>query len=110
MVRFSDPKEFLEELAKDRDHVERRIVRLTNLYRPSQRVPSVQHLSVVATARVGREVVRLEVYCGDFWYLDKEKDQKVLDKAKALHTTIEEGCARLGLEVRAGVLEDGKEG
>jgi len=83
-------------------------VRLTNFYRPSQRVPSIQHLSVVATARVGRDIIRLEVYCGDLWHLDR--DQPVLDRAKALHTTIEEGCARLGLEVRAGVIEDGKEG
>lgn len=104
MVRFNDANEFLKELAKDRDHVERRIVRLTNLYRPSQRVPSIQHLSVVATTRVGRELVRLETYCGDLWNLGR--DQSVLDKAKVLHQTIEDGCASLGLEVRSGVLDD----
>lgn len=108
MVRFNQVEEFLEELAKDKDHIERGIVRLTNLYRPSRQVPSIQHLSVVATMRVGRDIIRLEVYCGDLWHLDR--DQPVLDRAKALHTTLEEGCARLGLEVRAGVLEEGKEG
>jgi hypothetical protein len=116
MVRFSDPREFLEELAKDREHIERRIVRLTNFYRPSQRVPSIQHLSVVATARVGRDIIRLEVYCGDLWHLDLSactaqagRDQPVLDRAKAIHTTIEEGCARLGLEVRAGMIAESRE-
>lgn len=108
MVRFSDVKEFLDELGKEKDHIECRIVRLTNLYRPSPRVPSVQHLSVTATTRVGRGVVRLDVYCGDLWHLDRH--QPVLDKAQALDKSVEEGSARLGLEVRAGVLEDGKEG
>lgn len=104
MVRFNEAKEFLAELAKDRDHVERRIVRLTNLYRPSPRVPSIQHLSVVVTTRVGRELVRLEAYCGDLWNLGR--DQSALDKAKAIHQIIEDGCASLGLEVRAGVLDE----
>jgi hypothetical protein len=105
MVRFNDVDEFLENLDKDRQHVERRVVRVTNLYRASKLTPSIQHLSVVATARVAGEIVRLEVYCGDLWHLGR--DDAIIAKATTIQRTLADECARLDLDVRAGVIADG---
>lgn len=49
--------------------------------------------------------MRLDRYCGDLWRIE-EQDRPILEKAEKVCREIEEGCARLGLEVRAGVLEE----
>jgi len=103
-VLFNSPEEFLEELSKDKDEVYRKIVRITYLSRPSKASPNISHLSVVATARVAGEIYRLERYCGDIWRIE-EQDKPVRDKAVAALTQLEEGCTKLGLEVRAGTYE-----
>jgi antirestriction protein ArdC len=46
LVKFNDPTEFLTELEWDRDHVDRQIVRVTNLYRTSTVSPAIRHLSL----------------------------------------------------------------
>jgi hypothetical protein len=104
MVQFNDVHEFLENLDKDRDLVERRIVRVTNLYRQSKLTASIQHLSVLATARISGEIVRLEVYCGDLWNLGS--DQATLEKASGVQRTVTDECARLNLDVRVGLITD----
>ena len=104
MVQFNDVHEFLDNLDRDHDLVERRIMRVTNLYRQSKLTASIQHLSVVATARVSGEIVRLEVYCGDLWNLGS--DQAALEKASEVQRTLTEECARLDLDVRAGLITD----
>lgn len=104
MVRFNDNGEFIENLTKDRESVDRRIVRVTTLYRQSTFAASIRHLTVVATTRISGELVRLEVYCGDLWGLGKDKP--ILDKAEALQHILTNRCAELGLEVRSGLLID----
>lgn len=104
MVQFNDIDEFIENLAKDREFVDRRIVRVTNLYRQSTLTPSIRHLTAIATTRISGELVRLEVYCGDLWGLGK--DQPILDKAEALQRILINRCAELGIEVRSGLLTD----
>jgi len=106
-VKFNDVEEFLGEMAKDRDCVDRHLVRVTNLFRSSTVSPIIRHLSVVATARVGSDIVRLESYCGDIWQM-APRDTRVVEKAEQLQRMLAEGCARLGLEVRAGLLEEGE--
>ena len=66
-VKFSAPDDFLEELAKDKEKVDRGIVRLVYSFTPTNISPNIQHLSVVATALVAGQVYRLETYCGDLW-------------------------------------------
>lgn len=94
MVQFNDIGEFIGNLAKDRESVNGRIVRVTNLYRQSALAPSIRHLSVIATTRISGELVRLEVYCGDLWGLGK--DQPILDKAEALQRILTNRCAEPG--------------
>lgn len=104
-VKFSYLDDFLDELEKDKDKVDRGIVRLVYSFTPTKISPNIQHLSVVATARVAGQVYHLEVYCGDLWRIEGQ-DQAVRDKGKKVKKEIEEGCARLGLEVRGGSIEE----
>lgn len=103
MVKFNDPDEFLEELDSDMGKVERNIIRLTHLLRPSKLSPNINHLQVIATVKVMGEVLRLECYCGDTWGMEGQ-DKTVLDKADAILKKIKEYCAGR-LDVRSGVFE-----
>jgi hypothetical protein len=108
-VKFNYPGEFLAELKQDCQQVDRGIVRVTTLYRGSTGSPGMRHLSVVATARVGRDLVRLDCYCGDLWQIgdqDSPHDQQVMERIQRLSSTLQDGCSQLGLEVRAGLLEE----
>ena len=108
-VKFNDADEFLEELGKNLGKVEQNIVRLTFSFTPSKLTPNIRHLQVLATAQVGRDILRLEHYCGQVWEIGTQ-DTPVQEEAGRVHKQLEEGCERLGLEVRAGVLEEDKEG
>jgi hypothetical protein len=104
-VKFTDAAEFVEELRKDLDLVERGIVRLTIRARPAREVdlPDLRHVSVVATALVEGRFVRLDRSCGETWGLDQDK--QVLELAEEVQRLIEEFCQETGLKVRGGVYE-----
>ena len=102
-VKFSDPEDFLEELQKDREKVDRHIVRLVYQVTPTKISPNIQHLSVLATALVADQVYRLEPYCGDLWRIERQ-DQPVYDKGRQVKEQIVVACAHLGLEVRGGAI------
>lgn len=104
-VKFSYADDFLDELEKDKDKVDRGIVRLVYSSTPSKLSPNITHLSVVATALVEGQVYRLECYCGDLWRIEGQ-DEVVHQKGKEVKKAIEDGCARLGLEVRGGSIEE----
>ena len=106
-TRFTSPEEFIEELERDKDMIDRSIVRLTNLFTLTKVSPNIQHQSVVATYKLlGRpnDIVRMEHFVGQLWGL--ERDKPVMDRAKEIQAAIEEACKRLDLEVRAGVCEE----
>jgi len=106
IVKFNDPKEFLEEMEKDRDEIDRRIVRLTTLRTPSKQVHSIYLYTVVATYRRGDEIVRLEKFCGDYWHdINTKGNEKTEQNIKATYEILEEGIRKLGLEVRGGTYE-----
>jgi hypothetical protein len=103
-VRFYAVDEFLDELERDAAEAERGIVRLTNIYASSATLP-FRHLSVVATYAVRGVVVRLERYVGDL-VGTRTHDDPVVDRATGIQRTIEAKVRDLGLEIRAGTLED----
>ena len=105
VVNFSHPEDFLEELEKDKDKVDRGIVRLVYSFTPSKLSPNIQHLSVVATALVAGQVYRLEHYCGDLWHIESQ-DNPIHEKGKRIKRLIEERCAALGLEVQGGAIAE----
>lgn len=107
-VRFTDAKEFIEELERDRGMIERGIVRLTNHYMPSSLSPNIWHLSVIASCKVGQDLVRFQRYCGDAWGKNSEdQNRPTRDKADEVQKEIEKACQELGLEVRPGIYEEG---
>jgi hypothetical protein len=106
MVVFNALEEFLRELERDQKIIERKIVRLTNLYQQSTMTPAIRSLLVVASSKVRGEVVQLKYSAGDLWTL--EQDKKTLEKANRLQPHIEEVCKDYGLEVRGGMHTEGE--
>jgi hypothetical protein len=103
LVQFNTVEEFLAELAADLDTLDRHLVRVTNLYQQSTQMPVIQYVSVVATARVATDIIRLDVYCGELWNVDTQHNAPVLKKVEAVQHHLRASCTQLGIEVRAGV-------
>jgi len=114
LVRFNQVEEFCDELRREQGNIERRIVRLTNLYTPSKLSVNIQIVQVVATFLVcafpaalppaQSQIVRLERYCGDIWE-PHGTDKRALEKAEEVSKRIEAVCQELGLQVRPGMIE-----
>ena len=100
-VEFANPSEFLSELRKDKRHVDRRIVGVAECRRAIAMSP-VLLVSVVATARVGADIYRVECICGI-----ECNDRRVLAKMYEQIKNLRNSCASLGLDVRSGTLEEG---
>jgi len=111
-IQFTDTTEFLEELTKDHDLVDRHIVRLTRSYHRTGPNGLFLALEVIATAKVGEDVVVLTRLCGQFMQnpnfpKDTHPGQdNALSTADIVMEALEKGCADLGLETRAGVFHE----
>jgi len=102
-VKFNNPDEFIEEMEKDGQRISRNIVRLTTMRRISEKISALHFVSVIATYRVGDEIIELDAYCGNEW--TNKADDKVWNKVKEIYDKIQKACERLNLEVRAGFYE-----
>lgn len=107
-VKMPDAKSFMEELEKDHELVERKIVRLVYRYSATSR-GVVYRLAVVASCRIAGQTVRFEESVGELWGLGlgenhgfKAADDEVMERAEKLSERIRTGCKDLGLEVRDG--------
>lgn len=103
IVQFNNVEEFLTELNTDLAQLDRKLVRVTNLYQQSRQTPIIQYVSVVATARVAADILRLDVYCGEVWNVDTQHNAPVLKKVEAVQQHLRASCVQLGIEVRAGL-------
>ena len=103
-VDFDNAAEFLAELEKDRQYVDRGIVRISQ-WRPPVGTGLIQCLSVTATARVGPDIYRYHVFCGALCGIP-ESDQRALDQQTEVLSGLKVGCTNLGLDVRAGELKE----
>jgi hypothetical protein len=102
VARFTDPREFVQDLARDVDLVERRIVRLSKVARPAMQGTATR-VSVNAGAIVADRPVILETLIGDLW--GSPEDAKVQAAATAAIDELEQALQAIGLHVRAGMLE-----
>jgi hypothetical protein len=100
-VNFHDPDEFLDELRKDQDRIDRKLLRVTVRRRYA---PPFVHVAVVATAVVGNSVVTLEHRVGEVFAGD-EAGSSIPGKIQAGLDRLTAEAEKLGLEVRAGVFE-----
>ncbi len=103
-VEFDNAAEFLAELEKDRQYVDRCIVRISQC-QPHVSAGFIQCLSVTATARVGLDIYRLHLFCGAICGIP-ESDQRALDQQSEVFSGLKLGCTNLSLDVRAGELKE----
>jgi hypothetical protein len=103
IVQFNNIEEFLAELTSDLAHLDRRLVRVTNLYQQRTHTPIIAYVSVVATARVAADILRLDVFCGEVWSADTPHNAPVWKKVEAVQHHLRASCVQLGLAVRAGL-------
>lgn len=102
-VKFNITEEFIEEMKKDRDEIERAIIRLTTLKSYSEKTPGLYLISVISTYRRGDEIIELKKFCGDVF--GKEDAAEVWERVQQVYTEIEKAAKELGLEIRPGVYE-----
>jgi len=102
-VIFNEPKEFIEELRKEKDRVHRRIVRVTIRLKKAETAlgAAAFQIAVVATCRAGDELIVLEKPCGSCFILNDEVRKRANEVIEQLKKEIEE----VGLEVRGGMYE-----
>ncbi len=100
-VSFHDAEEFLDELRKDHDRIDRKLLRVTVRRRYA---PPFVHVAVVATAVVGNSVVTLEHRVGEVFAGD-EAGSPIPGRIQATLDRLAAEAEKLGLEVRAGVFE-----
>lgn len=104
-VLFNSVDEFIEEMIKDADKIERRIVRVTKSFESTSMSPKMCHVSVKCGYVVDGGLVELKRYCGLHWGLNNETDIKIMEKTEEIHKKIEKICNELKLEVRAGAFQ-----
>lgn len=104
LVEFDNAVEFLAELEKDRQHVDRGIIRISQS-QPHIGPGLIQCLNVTVTARVGLDIYRLHVFCGALCGIP-ESDQRSLDQQAEVLSGLKLGCTNLGLDVRVGELKE----
>jgi len=108
-VKFNMVKEFCEEILNDKDNIDRKIVRVTKSFTPSRMSPNIHIVSLLAGYSVSNQLVYLNRYCGEIWGINTESDKKIADKAEVGIDEITSVCLEAGLEIRAGLLENGKD-
>lgn len=98
---FNDPDEFLDEIRKDQDRIDRKILRVTVRRRYGE--PFVT-ISVVATAMIEGLIVKLEHRIGESFPGD-EKANGISTKTQAILDKLTEAGKSLELDLRTGVYE-----
>lgn len=106
-VKFNEPDEFIDEIRREKDSLEGRILRITNQYRQSKSLP-LHYVSVIATALARGQIIRMEKYVGETAGMGEE-DKKTVNRAGSVQDDLKTAAAEMGLEVRAGIYQDREE-
>ena len=105
MVKLTDVGEFIAELARDAELVERRIVRLTQEARAAHG-GAFHYLLVHAGAVIGGQLVCLTAYAGQHRGEGMEETKRAYQRADELANRIRTACEAAGLETRPGAFEE----
>lgn len=100
-IRFGIADEFVEELRLEGATVERRIVRVTKLFKGMKIMP-LQEVSIVGTAIAGGHILRFEQRIGEHMPGGSDSTVKVADDALA---NLAQQLRAADFEVRAGIVE-----
>jgi hypothetical protein len=101
-VQFHAIEEFLREITRDRDRIDRGILWVTILRRFHD--PFV-HMSLLATAVIGSTIVRLDQRLGECFAADATAAAGIGKKGDEHMARLGKEAERLRLEVRTGFFE-----
>lgn len=105
VVKFNDVGEFIGEVTRDAELVERRIVRVSQARRPTEG-GAVHHLLVYAGALVEGQLIALTCFAGEDWGREMDDTKLAYRHADTVANRIRDACERAGLEVRPGAFEE----
>lgn len=107
VIRFNVADEFLAELEVDKDFIERKIVRVTALFRPAKRLP-FRRVYLLSTAKLlNGDILWLEKFLGPHWEIQSEDNDRTREIYERELTSLKERLHDLGFEVRAGYYAEG---
>ena len=104
-VNFSELPHFIEELRSSRRLVEQSLVRLVVIKNEGFWCSSVRRTHVIVTARIGQDIVRLDLFYGppsDWHAHDRKADRPMTRDLQQLR----KACRACDLDIRRGVLEE----
>ena len=104
-VILSDLPQFIEELKYGRRYVEMSLVRLSETENEGFWSSNIHLKHVIVTARVGQDIVRLDLFYGPPSG-HEEHDREVTQAMARDLAQLREACRECGLEIRRGVLEE----
>ncbi len=106
-IKFNSLEDFIHEIEKDRDRIERGIMRVNTITQPSQMSPAFCLLFVQAECIIERHIVEYREWCGDLWGKGFESDDKARAKEKDRREKLDHALARLGItDIRGGTIEE----
>ena len=104
-ISFSDLTQFIHELQQARRYCDRRLVRIVEIDNEGFWSSSIHRKHVIATARVGQDIIRLDLFyspsSGDFEH-DRALSQRIARDLARLRRV----CRNLKLKIRRGVLDE----
>lgn len=104
-VNLRNLSQFIEELKQGRHYVEMSLVRLAEIEDEGFRCSNIHLKHVIFTARVGQDIVRLDLFYGPPSG-HEEHDREVTQAIARDLAQLREACRECGLEIRCGVLEE----
>lgn len=104
-ITLYDLSHFMEEIMASRRLVEHGVVRLHTIENEGFWSSSVRRAHVVATARIGQDLIRLDMFYGPSSSPDAFDRDVVRPMARDLHQ-LQEACRTCGLDIRQGVIEE----
>ncbi len=106
-IKFNCIEDFIHELDKDKDKIERGIVRVNNIISASGFSPAVWNMFVAAECIIGGHVVEYRESCGNLWGHGTETDEKTREKNKELRERLDAALFGLGItDIRGGTIEE----
>lgn len=104
-ITLSDLSQFIDELKYGRRYVEMSLVRLAEIENEGFWCSNIHLKHVIVTARVGQDIVRLDLFYGPPSG-HEEHDREVVQAMARDLAQLREACQECGLKIRHGVLEE----
>jgi hypothetical protein len=106
-IKFSNLVDFIEELEKDKDKIERGIVRVNFERVDLTFSPNICHVFIRAECIINRNIIELREFCGDLWGIGSASDDDTKKNYSNKKVNLEEGLHRLGItDIRGGTIEE----